>query len=155
MISPTPIQFPAVCPSIASLLSLSLNILVNLSVGLCHSHTRPWWGHRLHHAISRKHPAPLMHNIIYYRPGRLHLMKKLPLLLLPIFEVETSGNQFNKVADSQLVSGASQGDSREPFQLGWWTAGIRENPVSCSRQWKGYFPPATTGRIHICPKRKG
>lgn len=57
-------------------------ILVNLSVGLYHPHTRPWWGHPLHHPISRKQPAPLVHNIIYYRPGRLHLMDKLPLLLL-------------------------------------------------------------------------
>lgn len=153
----TLIQSPTVCPSISSLLSLPANVLVSLYVALSHPHTRPHWGHPLHHPVSKKQPDPLVHNIIYYRPSRLHLTDSQPLihLLLPHVEVETSGNQFNKVPDRQLVPGASQGGSREPFQLAWWTAGLRENPVSCSRQGKEYFPSALTGRVHICPKRKG
>lgn len=103
-------------------------------------------------------------HVSYYRPSRLHLTddsQTLTLLLLPQFEVETSGNEFNKVVDRQLVPGNSQGCSRESFHggsrkpIGLMNCCSQRESSQLSGQGKGYCPPALTRRVSICPKRKG
>lgn len=118
---PTPTQSPTVCPSTSSVLSFPPNVVVHLSVGLSHL------TQCLTENIPCMTPSP-KHNLLQWctmlfitdLAGCISQTNSQPLtlLLLPQSEVETSGNQFNKVADRQLVPGASQGDSREPLRLG-------------------------------------
>lgn len=75
---PTPTQSPTVCPSTSSVLSFPPNVVVHLSVGLSHLTQCLTENIPCMTPISETQPAPMVHNVIYYRPGRLHFPDKLP-----------------------------------------------------------------------------
>lgn len=92
---PNPSQSPTVCPSTSSVLSLPLNVVVHLSVGLSH------FTQGLTENIPCMTPSP-KHNLLHWctmlfitdLAGCISQTNSQPLtlLLLPPSEVETSGN---------------------------------------------------------------
>lgn len=151
MVSPAPTQSPTVCPSITSLLSLPPNVLVHLAVGLSHR------TQGLTEDILCITPSPETACSIHYRPGRLRSTHSQPpglLLHPPQFEVEKSGNQFNKGADRQLVPGASQQGLQGAIPIGLMDCCSQRESSQLLQTGKELLPAAHTGRVRVGPKRK-
>lgn len=156
---PAPTQSPTVCPAMSSLLSCPQTFWSICLSGFSHPHTTPCWGHPLHPCQFPKTTCSIGSQCYLSHSPQTTLNRQTPspspsscFLNVTWRHLETSLTRW--LTGSwvlELLRGTPGSHSN-------WVDGLlisRENSASCSRQRKSYFPPAITGRIHICPKRKG